>query len=70
MTKRVAIIVISHLAIFTMVRGYFKMVLKNDGTAMCMTMIENFDKIKLGRQIVKMVKEIVTVFTMRIMMIL
>ena len=45
-------------------------VLNNDGTAICMTMIENFDNIKLGRQIVKMVKEIVAMFAIKILMIL
>ena len=48
MTKSAATIVTSNIQYSIMVRGYSKIALNNDGTEMCMTMIENYDKMKLG----------------------
>ena len=48
MTKSAATIVTSNIQYSIMVRGYSKIALNNDGTEMCLTMIENYDKMKLG----------------------
>ena len=48
MTKSAATIVTSNIQYSIMVRGYSKIALNHDGTEMCMTMIENYDKMKLG----------------------